>query len=450
MARQTPFGPTLRAQIDRISGSRAFADRQRVVPLLAHLVALVEARAADSAFSEASLALDYFAKTPSTWGPDDSTVRVYMLDLRNGLTNYYATEAHAAEIEIKLVKGSYRPRIGSTSRLGEDLDYEGRALVLRVKTLLDVRTFAADQEASALLSQLEDGYSEHKGVIQALRAYASAVATQHTTYGVGVILGCVWVAIMRSERDVLPWECTLVEACAKAAVEHDWEEAQRLFDDAVSSSLGEAAWLWWYPAMLASRGRLVDAIRLLDDAVAHFARQHVAMRLDLATLLCMSGDCRSAEKMLLGILDFAPDLETLVRIHLALVYEAEGKSREAYELLFQDLEAVMSDDPRTHTNLTYSTVIYVAGIAGDRANACAGYKTLQKKPFSLLVPPFQVAIAALGAGEPDEAVGWLRTAAMQANAPQSMLYHMVPQLRHLKGHVGYQRLLEELRLEVPR
>jgi hypothetical protein len=66
-----------------------------------------------------------------------------------------------------------------------------------------------------------------------------------------------------------------------ASAMEDWDDAERYFDDAVTSNIrmGAKPWLahayWWYSRMLSTRGRNSDAARVaaMDDQKRALARE---------------------------------------------------------------------------------------------------------------------------------------------------------------------------------
>lgn len=100
--------PAIRAQLERVLGSRKFAGAERQAQFLRFIVE----RAADGQpepAKEYTIAVDVFARR-ADYNPEiDSLVRVEASKLRNRLAKYYETEGKEDPIRIEIPRGGYAP-----------------------------------------------------------------------------------------------------------------------------------------------------------------------------------------------------------------------------------------------------------------------------------------------------------------------------------------------------
>jgi tetratricopeptide (TPR) repeat protein len=259
---------------------------------------------------------------------------------------------------------------------------------------------------------------------------------------------------------VEPWEWTFAEACAKACYEHRWQEALDLLAIAVKNSQGEASYFWWYTALLACRGRLPEAIDILDSGIRHFLRTNLAARCDLATLQIMAGRFDDAEEMLGGCVDFATPDNPAVAFHQAMLMEAQDRLSDAAEPIMALFSAqgtsglaaepvgVAIERRDWHTFLN-GMLALIMGRAGATDVAAQFLEILlsckERMPASSSI---EIALALIGLARFDEATNWLSKAALEEYDPLCMWLHIFPPLRHLRKHRKFRALLKKLNLPV--
>jgi Tfp pilus assembly protein PilF len=240
------------------------------------------------------------------------------------------------------------------------------------------------------------------------------------------------------------WECSLVEAWIRACLYFDWAGAEVLFDRAIEASHGEAKYHPLYAAFLVSQLRAEEAIRILEAAVMHFSHDVVATRSDLVISQIIAGRLDDAEVTLRSALELFPRAHYLLYIHLATLHEARGNYKEAaraiQEVPITALESTLA------IGLRYLFI----GLSGDREEAEHGYERLRllKQSGAGFVPASQLAVAALGADDPDAAVAWLEAAAVERD-PIINWIAVLPFFRHLYYHARFRSLITEtLRLKL--
>jgi hypothetical protein len=108
------------------------------------------------------------------------------------------------------------------------------------------------------------------------------------------------------------------------------------------------------------------------------------------------------------------------------------------------LEAVPLPWPASAVTLGLQALFL--GLSGHRAKAKSNYRKLKVARaaggwLGAFVPAAQLSLAALGAGEPDVAVGWLRESITTEHDPIMAWVNVLPFNRHLYSHKGFQDLV---------
>ena len=101
-----PSPESVRAQLDKILASRAFAGAERPGRFLRFVV---EQALAGNQLKETLLGVEVFGRNPSYDPRLDGVVRVEAVKLRSRLKDYYETEGAADPVRIDLPKGGYLP-----------------------------------------------------------------------------------------------------------------------------------------------------------------------------------------------------------------------------------------------------------------------------------------------------------------------------------------------------
>src|SRR6266851_4830344 len=120
----------VRAQLDRILASAAFADAQRASRFLCFVVErTLEGRTGE--IKESVIAVEVLGRSPSFDSKSDPIVRVEAGRLRDRLSSYYQGEGEADHVLIALPKGGYVPEFSERRPLAPT----NRTAVLRLSIL---------------------------------------------------------------------------------------------------------------------------------------------------------------------------------------------------------------------------------------------------------------------------------------------------------------------------
>jgi tetratricopeptide (TPR) repeat protein len=385
--------------------------------------------------------------------------RANLAHLRKRLRVYFETEGYGSPVIFKLNAGSYAPVIeyNNASSAMLPLEAEVSRLILRAKTAIDLRTVRSAKRALNYYLQIPlSAKNPRQAANIVFIPMAVAPIIQSAPLAIRSSVADVLTAIKKSGFE--PWEAVFTSACAEACYRHQWKKALTLFELANDASQGEAKYLWWYTALLASTGRIAESIGILEEAIAHFSRTNIATRTDLALLQIIAGRFADAEEHLAASLDFtSPDNPVLVS-HFAILYEAQGRLDEAaamlrYFLNSQNLAVAARGASGQGDGALFLTGIaaLVLGRAGERDAASAMLDVLlslkEKRPASSSV---EISFAQIGVGKFGDAVKSLHRAAFDEGDPIAMLFHLLPPLRHLSALPSFRDLLRKLRLSLPR
>jgi Flp pilus assembly protein TadD len=234
------------------------------------------------------------------------------------------------------------------------------------------------------------------------------------------------------------WECRFAEAQIVSVLYWTWQRAQELYEQAIVLSHGEARYMSWYAAFLASQLRAEEAVAIMREAVSHFAHDVAVTRADMAFYQIVSGRLGEAEETLRSTLELFLNVHYIPYLHTAILREARGD--------FAGAAAAIQQVPMTPAE---GTIIAGArymftGLAGDREDAERGYQSLQaqRQSDSEFIPASQVAMAALGTGNRDAAATWFEAAADERD-PLLYLFGVLPFMRHLYSQPRFQSLMRE-------
>lgn len=379
--------------------------------------------------------------------------------VRKRLKEYCETVGYRDPIIIKMNAGSYIPEVAYNPHVTgiPDLDPESARLILRAKMAIDARTFRGATRAFEYYSQLLDLPLTNARQASNLIFIPSALAPifPNTTKTFREIIEALLVKVRAT--GVEPWECTFANACRLACFEHDWKQSLRSFEISIVNSQKEATYFWWYTALLASQMRIEEAVDILDSAVRHFSRTNIATRTDLALLQTMARRYDDAEELLSASLDLTRRDNPLIAYHFALLYEAQDRLTDAHNAVMHwcrraaefDSEHLSAEDALTvdwHSFLV-GMLALVQGRGGQHGDANAFVEQLLRRKAKFdRTSSVEIAIGLLGLGRNDDAVMWLHKAAFEEGDPFSMWFHILPPLRHLRGHRGFRDLLKKLHL----
>ncbi len=383
--------------------------------------------------------------------------------VRNRLKQYYETDGYRDPVIIKLNPGSYAPVIAynSVSTAMPDLPPEVARLILRAKTAIDGRTLRGAWRALRYYLQIPQDLGNPRQVANSVFIPMAVGSIIPSTPAAIRPLAEAAIAHLK-QSGTAPWEAIFAEACGEACYVHNWKESLKLFELADTNSQGETRYFWWHTALLASRGRIEEAMEILAAAVGHFSRTNLAARTDLALLQVMAGRFADAEEQLSSSLDFTAEDNPLLALNFALLFEAQDRLQDAIKPLLPiyasgkplGLDALPVEHALERRDLHVllgGTFAMIMGRLGAKDGAAQMRDILLEcKAKHPAASSIELALASIGLEEFDEAVKWLRKAAFEESDPLAMWFHIFPPLRHLRGHRGFKALLKELRLPVQR
>jgi Flp pilus assembly protein TadD len=234
-----------------------------------------------------------------------------------------------------------------------------------------------------------------------------------------------------------PWEYWFAHASVRMTLHWDWVGAEAAFGQAIALSHGEARFNAWYTALLAATGRTGEAVEQLRLAVSRMPDSPI-VRADLAINQIFATQLDEAEETIKTALAlFGARAHYLLYVHYAILEEARGEGARAVEAI----RRVPLRWPKTAITLGLRALF--CGLNGQRSTArwhlskLKGMRLLARRQ----VPAIQLAVAALGAGDADGAVEWLREASVTERDPNAVLNNVYPFFRHLHQHVGFRSLV---------
>lgn len=458
-----PKPAEVRAQLERICSYGKFRGR-KAEQLLAFLVKECVARRGSK------LRLQYIAEAlkdePLTFEKDTQQwgypkTRANLAHVRKRLREYYETKGYYDPVIIKLNPGSYAPVIAyNPASTGiPSLEPSVERLILRAKTALDARTLRGAWRALRYYLQIPFNIENPRQTANILFIPMASAAIIPSAAAAVRADAEVTIAHVRA-LGVEPWECTFADACCEACYQHNWRKSLDLFELAIANSQGEATYYWWYTALLASQGRIEQAIHILDSAVRHFSRTNIATRTDLGLLQIMAGRFAEAEETLSASLDFTAADNPLIAYSFAILYEAQDRLKDAGVSMMKVLrpenhggpEAISVDEALQRRDwhvLLNGMLALVAGRSGAIGSASEMLDILLAcKATRDRASSVEIALAFIGVGKLDDAVAWLSKAALEEDDSLALWFHIFPPLRHLHRHRGFRDLLAKLNLRL--
>ena len=373
-------------------------------------------------------------------------VGVVATRIRTKLSEYYERSGDDSVLQISLSDRGYEAFFSfrrATAVLGE----RAQAAVADAKAALDQRTLPGIATAIKHLNAALAGAAEHeRTLLLSLTALCHATRAMYGTYPVSDLKEAE--AIVGASRAAAgrPWESWFAEACVNMALHWDWAAAEAAFERASALSGGTARRQPWYTAFLASQGRADEAVPLLRAAVTQ-AYDSPIVRADLAINQIFAGHYADASETIQAAFAlFGDRTHYLLHVHKAILHEAMGDGAAAAAVI----ERVPLKWPQT--TITLGLRALFSGLAGDQKTARRHFRKLRgaRMLAGHYIPAGQLCIAALGAGQVDAAVEWLREGAVVERDPNLVLSNVYPFFRHLRSSGAFQSLVQEtMRLRLP-
>jgi tetratricopeptide (TPR) repeat protein len=377
--------------------------------------------------------------------PNPKQVGVVATRIRAKLADFYAGAATDAPLQIALSDRGYEAFI-SYRQAAIALSERAQLAVANAKAALDQRTLPG---AAAALKHLTSALDLEPGhpLLLALKALCHATRALYGTYPRADLEAADAIVSATPPSEPRPWESWFAQGCVRMALHWDWPAAEAAFDRAIALSGGAARRLPWYTAFLASQGRAPEAVPLLRTAVGQ-AHDSPIVRADLAINQIFAGQYADAQDTIdTAFALFGERTHYLLHVHRAILHEATGTPAAAARVIGQ----VPLTWPQT--TITLGLRALFSGLAGDRRTARRHFAKLRAGRLLTghhYIPAGQLCIAALGAGDPDAAVAWLREGAVVERDPNLVLTNVYPFFRHLHGHAGFQAFVRDtMRLQLP-
>ena len=402
---------------------------------LRFLVYVVEETLAgrQSGLCQKTIAADVFGRDVLTFDPRAaSIVRTTAANLRQNLLGYYAGPGRADPVVIELPKGTYVPHFSRR----EQLSAAATSRLWSARVAIESRTVSGYATA---ITHLDVVLAESSALSLALALKAEALASQ-------AIHGsrprpCLEQARICAERALESrapaWQAWLARGLVLQALQLDWTGAGLAYQNALEASSGEAATHVWYTAYLVGRGRPREAVSILQGTVDHFGYCNPTYLGDLSMLQILARDYTAAHETIQAALAAAPHYYQHHLNH-AILLEALANPAEALRVL--DRSPIRIHD----RPVTWGLRGLFAGLSGDPGVArrrIAWFRGIQRT--GRYIPPSQVAACYVGTGDLDAAAHHLELS-VEDRDPLAVWFHAYPFFRHLRGHSGYERVIETI------
>jgi Tfp pilus assembly protein PilF len=374
-------------------------------------------------------------------------VGVVATRIRTKLSRYYEQATGSSTLHISLSDRGYEA-LFTYRQTALVLGERARRAVANGKAALDQRTLPGIASAIKHLRAADAEATEtERTLLRALTALCHATRAMYGTYPATDLKKAeAIIADVKASPGSRPWESWFAEACVHMALHWDWPAADLAFERAIALSGGVARQLPWYTAFLASQGRAHEAVPLLQAAVSQWYDSPI-VRADLAGIQIFAGHYEDAHETIQTAFSlFEERTHYLLHVHKAILHEARGDSAAAATVI----EQVPLKWPQT--SITLGLRALFSGLAGDRKTARRHFTKLRAARMlpGQYIPAGQLCIAALGAGDIDGAVEWLREGAVVERDPNLVLTNVYPFFRHLRGSDAFRTLVEKtMSLKLP-
>lgn len=400
--------------------------------LLTYLVEVTLAGRGEN-LHQRTIAADVFGRDITAFDPRaDSIVRTTAANLRESLLAYYASRGQADPLTIELTKGAYVPAFCPRAPLSP----QATGRLWSARTAMEKRSVSGYRAA---IEHLDAVLSESASLSLALALKAEALASQ-AIHGSRPRPNLEQARVF-AERAIEPprpvWQAWLARGIVQQALEWKWADAAESYRKAVEMGGNEAAAHVWHTSFVVARGRPWEGISHLQRAVDHFGYSNSNCIGDLSMLLLLARDYESAEATIEAGLRAAPGYYQHY-LNRALLLEARGDPEGALRVLDQTPLKILERP------VTWGVRALCAGLSGSPAVARRRVSWLRAiERTGRYIPHSQVAACWIGAGNPDEAVRSLERAAEDRD-PIAAWFWAYTTSRHLRGHAGYERLIDQI------
>ena len=382
-----------------------------------------------------AIAADVFGRDIREFNPRaDSIVRTTASNLRDNLQAYYVTRGQSDPLTIELIKGSYQPNFSRR----QPLSAQATSRLWSARTAMEKRTVSGYRLA---IEHLDSVISEAPSLSLPLALKAEALASQaiHGSRPRPNLQKAEELAIRAIGQPNPAWQAWLAMAIVQQALHWNWAGAAEWYEKALELAGGEAGAHVWHTAFVVGRGRPAEGISYLQRAVDHFGYSNPTCIGDLSMLLMLARSWDAAGSAIAAGLEFAPGYYQH-HLNRAILLEACGDPAGAVRVLDQTPIRLM-DRP-----VTWGLRALFAGRSGSPGVArrrLAWFRAVERT--GKYIPHSQVAACWMGLGNFDQAVHSLERAAEDRD-PLAVWFWAYPMTRHLRGHAGFERLIDQIGL----
>ena len=451
IGRDEPLEPgAVRAQLERILGSKTFSRSPRISRFLTFVVEQTLAGQEDK-LKEYLLGVEVFNRLDSFDPRIDSIVRVEARRLRYKLERYYESEGQSDPVFIQFRKGCYVPGFSNRSAFGDDLLGVG----------MDVPHLHVIGNAQAFGLFARGRYSMARwtpeGVDEAISCFTQAIDEDPDCVGAYSGLGAAWMIAgllgFRPASEVMPKareraeqaivlrpnlpEPHSVLGLVRASYEWEWNDAEPLLRRGIQFAPHDPVPRLWYGLYSALAGRS-------DRAIHESHRGQQTSPTSLSAHMAMGFACHMAGNLDDAVIHYrlAQDLDpTFYPAHLGLglIFADQDVSERALESLSE------SNRLRPSNPLTLAALTYAHARAGHNGEAIRFCNELESLRGSRYVPPVARAVAA-GWVSDFAAASAALDEALEERSPWLACVHSLRAFEPLRQTEAYSKVAAALRL----
>ncbi|HUN56493.1 MAG TPA: hypothetical protein VMU41_00120 [Candidatus Binataceae bacterium] len=459
-----PPHPHIQRQLERMLASPVFLEAETQARLLAHLV---EKALAGEQVTELTIMEELF---PTYIGSASAIVRVHKNSLRDRIEEYYEKHGGDSLVLVTLPalprKKGYKPPPGAAYKPSfkynplhpVDQDFR-RGMYYLAQCAPSDDNLALDYFASAL--KREPGHAAaHTGIAE---VYLRRAMYYHVYVTPAKSLILAQKSIEQALRcDAVTWRANAVQGMLHCFYRR-WEKAQASFDLALKDSEAQTRYgAWYYPAFLMARGESAEALHLaserarenpedLPSQIMHGIFLYLARRFDDAVFALALAETMSVRHWLThttsALLALARNEPAAA--HIILVHQAIGDDLFPGLLALCLAEALrLGNTPgewgisRREANNTLFEQIYAA--LDELIDQLPSPETQRNQLLAAskerYVPPIQLALAHMAAGDSRQALASLSDAASEPYPLMAWLA-ILPIFDSLRKEAGFKKLL---------
>jgi len=367
--------------------------------------------------------------TPIDINARKSDARGYMGRLRAKLEEYYGNADSNDFIEIRFEKGSYNPII--TTRFVE-IDAADRRKMHEANEARTLRTATGFDKAISLYKEILDRSPEHPVILGRL----AELHTLRVMHSVVPALPDLDLAFDYAQRALAKsrkvWEAYAALGGVFTCRDWDAAKASAAFEVALDLVGIRVKSVPWYRAFLMARGHNHELVEELEGVMSDLADIAFGVRRSLGNALMFSGDLAQAEHHLRAVTP-----HHLAHFYLSVVYEARGE----YEKALDEIRVAQSRPDSEY--VVPGFLVMMLAKAGKHDEASAEMRNLESA--SHYTTHFQFAVAHLGLGDVDRALGYLEASA-DAGEYFVLFLPMWPMFRDLRTHPRFQAIVKRMNL----